>query len=151
MLVRLRQTLREKLEKFNQISSASENLASQKELELRESMNNAIRMVVVNSTINFVFKLPLAIVPLHNAIATFYYKDQSLLKDENLGFHIYLSKLKLSGVFYFIPELADFLLTCLVSSQLFLFAKFDKKIRIGLERLLSWPGKKKSSEIRGEK
>lgn len=149
MLVCLRRTLREKLEKLSQTSN--EKLVLQKKREMSSSMNNAIRMVAINSTLHLVFKLPLAISPLENTIATFYYKNQSLFKTANFGFHIYMSKLKLSGVYYLIPELSDFLLTCLISCQLFIFAEFDKKINAGLDRFLNWSWKaSRSNEIRNK-
>lgn len=162
MLIRLRTTLNEKLEglrKMYQMDTFKQNgnvknqeesnkKTAQKELELQEAMNNAIRMVVLNSTLNIIFKLPLAFGPFVNALAAFYYQSDSY-KQNILGYHIFMRKLKLNGLFYLIPDFGDWLLTFLLAIQLFIYARFDKKIRMGLDRfwILVKEIKKKPSNV----
>lgn len=108
-----------------------------KELEMGESMNNAIRMVVINSILNLVFKLPLAFFPLNNAIAIFYYQRnpvQFVTFITNQEYHSFYNKLLLANLFYTIPDFGEWLLTILISIQLFLNSKFDRKIKTGFGR-----------------
>lgn len=142
MLIRLRQTLNEKIEKLKSIFSINSkinqnpNQLLKKELEMQESMNNAIRMVIVNSTLNFFFKLTMALVPLNNLIYKFYYQTKSYGNDK-FAYGTQMRKLNLAGIQYLIPDIGEFLLTILISFQLFIFAGFDKKIKAGLSRFNS--------------
>lgn len=143
MLVCLRSTLNEKLKRFNEMKMDTKKI-SQKEIEMRESMNNAIRMVILNSALNFFSKLPLAFIPMANTIATFYYKT-NYYQEGNWGLHMLLWKMRANGFYYLLPDFADFLYTILISTQLFVFAKFDRKIKTGLDRCLKLVKKKKSN------
>lgn len=133
MLVQLRRTLNEKIARFSSIGDSKKMV--QKELEMRDSINSAIRMVVVNSALNFVFKLPQALVPLENAMLTFHFKTAKhcVAKCKN-GF-FFFARLRDSRLHYLIPDLSDFLYTILIFVQIFLLSRFDKNIRIGLDRL----------------
>ena len=71
MLVRLRRTLNEKMDRFANLTDKKH--AKEKQTEMRSSMNNAIRMVIVNSMLNILFKLPQVLVPIENAVETFYF------------------------------------------------------------------------------
>lgn len=155
MLVRLRKTLNEKMEgmkKMNLIKQCSELLrkqresnqkTAQKELELQAAMNNAIRMVVLNSTLNIIFKLPFAFGPFVNVIATFYYKSDSY-RNHNFGYHIFMHKIKINGIYYLIPDFGEWLLTVLFSVQLFIYVRFDNKIKMGFYRFLDIVKEKKT-------
>lgn len=144
MLVKLRRTLNEKIARFSSLGD-SKNLV-QKELEMRDSINNAIRMVVVNSVLNICFKLPQALVPFENAVLTFQFKKPSkecVTNCKNVFF--FFARLRDSRLHYLIPDLSDLLYTILIFIQIFLLSRFDKKIRIGLDRLFE--AKKNSCNI----
>ena len=155
MLIKLRMTLNEKLaklsamcvtekskslnndSKLNENNKIKKNNSTQKELEMREAMNNAIRMVVFNSILNLVFKLPLSFVPLSNAIATFYYQRNPIqfgFSTSNLEYHTFYNKLLQANLIYTIPDFGEWLLAILISIQLFVYSKFDRKIKTGLDR-----------------
>lgn len=149
MLVRLRRTFNEKLERFAGLTIDKKQM-SKKELEMRESMNNAIRMVIVNSTLNFVFKLPQTLIPLENAIETFYY--QSKYYDHcglncNFAFNWFSQDLRDSRVYYLMSDLSDWLFSILISIQLFVYWKFDRKINTGLDRLIDFNFEKLFSKL----
>lgn len=134
MLVQLRKTLSDKLTRLNEISD--KKVSMKKSLELEETMNNAIRMVVINSLLNLAFKLPLAFIPMVNAIAAFYYQSQSFLNG-NFAFDTFLGKFRECNLYYLILDLADWLVTLLISIQMFVFVRFDKKIKFGFERIFN--------------
>lgn len=145
MLVRLRRTLNDKMKKYAALTDSTQ--MSKKEIEMRELMNNAIRMVVVNSTLNFLFKLPHTLVPLQNTIETFYYQSGQFYKNRcgnkcNFGFYRFSVNLRDSNVYYLVSDLGEWLQTILISIQLFIFSKFDKKIKMGFHRMFDFSLKK---------
>lgn len=149
MLVKLRRTLNEKLKRFAEWSTDNKHMC-QKSVEIRESMNNAIRMVIVNSTLNFILKLPQTLVSLENAAEAFYYQSKYYRKCGiycNYSFYRFSFELRYSGVFYFISDLSDWLFTILISIQLFVYSKFDRQIKAGLERLIDLIRKKDNNNV----
>lgn len=138
MLVRLRRTLKEKMERFANLTDKQH--AKQKQMEMRGSMNNAIRMVIVNSTLNIVFKMPQMLVPLENAVETFYFHSKRYdncdpYKTCHFGISSFSDYFRSSFAYYMLPDLSEWLYSILISIQLFLFANFDKNIKTGLDRL----------------
>ena len=148
MLVKLKRTLDEKLKKksvylvitklilMKDIDEKKSNNKSSSKKEAEDPMNNAIKMVVLNSGLNILFKLPLAYIPIHNSIGTFYFKSQAYYGGR-LDFYKYNWTLVKTGFFYSIPDLADFLYTLLISVQLFIYIRFDKKIKTASNKFLS--------------
>lgn len=114
--------------------------AKEKQIEMRDSMNNAIRMVIINSMLNILFKLPQMLVPIENAVETFYFHSKRFdhcdpIKTCHFGIASFSNNFRDSFVYYMLPDLSDSLYNILISIQLFLYAKFDKKIKMGLDRL----------------
>ena len=149
MLVRLRRTLKEKMQRFAKLSDKKQ--AKQKKLEMSHSINNAIRMVIVNSTFNILFKMPQILVPLENAIETFYFHGKIYDCVYNpitchLGISTFSEHLRDSFVYYMLPDLSEWLYNILISIQLFLYAHFDKNIKIGLNQL-KFPCKRESTNL----
>lgn len=52
------------------------------EKDNEDAVNKVIKMVILNTAISVLFRLPIAFIPLVNVVAEFYYK-----KYENLFFH----------------------------------------------------------------
>lgn len=141
MLVRLRRTLNDKMKKYSALTDSKQ--MSKKEMEMHELMNNAIRMVVVNSTLNLLFKLPHTLVPLQNTLETFYYQSSQFYTNHcgtkcNYGFHRFSVNLRDSNVYYLVSDFGEWLQTILISIQLFIFSKFDKKIQMGFHRIFNF-------------
>ena len=44
-------------------------------MEYEDAVNKVIKMVILNTTISLLFKLPIAFVPIVNVAAEFYYKN----------------------------------------------------------------------------
>lgn len=77
-----------------------------------DSMNNAIRMVVINSALNFFFKLPQALIPLEMTVAAFYYQRKSFKNCGNkcnYGYMVFFNRLRNSRLHYIMPDFSDLL------------------------------------------
>ena len=120
MIVKLRQTLNEMLEKAKKYGTKAQQDSKQKENE--NAMNNAISMVIWNTSLNLVFKLPSALLSLFYLI---------MIKNDFLSHTIFASffedicdnadfcnlYIKLSHLLYFLY----------ISVQLFFYKHYDKK------------------------
>ena len=143
MVVKLRRTLNEKAKKSE---SLNQKQNESKKAEFEEAVNKAIKMVVLNSVIGIVFKLPICIIPLLNAYARFYYRDE-YYKFDHPRFGEFFSMLVNSGFYDLIQDVSHLLYILSLAIQLFIYKRFDKKFLIGFERLMnktSSNGKEKS-------
>lgn len=116
-----------------QRQSGKKQPMSKKELDMKESMNNAIRMVITNSLLNVAFKFPLALLPLVNVIVafeTFRHQHKSFW----IEFNSYINE---TFTISFVSDLADFLFLILISIQLFFYIRFDLKMKTGFRRILN--------------
>ena len=146
MLVRLRNTLNEKLKKMEClrnviVTSSSETKKEDerkksKDCDLNDAMNNAIKMVVCNSAFNILFKLPLLFTPILNTIASIYFRSNGYKTGRSVSMDTFLNILSRSGTLELLPYVADWLYTILISTQLFVYVRFDRKIKKGLDRIL---------------
>lgn len=135
MLFRLRKTLKEKLDRFKLDRAQSKSNKKKKE-DVKEALNNAVRMVIINSALNFFLKLPLVYIPLQNMIATFFYKTkvfsdngELLSLNSDLNFHVYLLNMTEMDLITLISEFSDWLYNLLISLQFFVYLKFNKKLK----------------------
>lgn len=140
MVVRLRKTLGEKLDRFksNQQKNVDKSKKSEsknkKETDITEAINNAIRMVVINSTLNLFFKLPLVIIPLQNVIVAFYYKSKSYETTVNHPLDSYMGHMSEMDLVTLVNESSDWLFSILLAIQFFVNLEFDKKIKEAFEK-----------------
>ena len=148
MLVRLRETLNEKLTRIKNMKQtnkeANRNANSNKnakkeqstEQNIKNSMNNAIRMVVINSLLNIGLKLPYCYASLINLtinISEKFYKNTKATQ----RFQLFYCRLCRGFFISFMPEPGDFLFIILISIQLFIYIRFDLKIKAGFKRILN--------------
>ena len=96
MVVQLRRTLEEKIKKSE---SLNQKQTENKKAEFEEAVNKAIKMVVLNSAIGILFKLPVLILPLINLIAQFYYRNHSY-KYDHPSFDMFYSILFYGGFLF---------------------------------------------------
>ena len=82
MLVKLRSTMDESIERIKSMGSNDKQFEKKKS-EMDAAMKKSIRMVVVNTSIGLLLKLPLVFLPLINTIAKFYYNNS---RSYNSGF-----------------------------------------------------------------
>ena len=130
LVVKLKNTINQKLVSATFPKAVDEKKIKKKENE--DSVNQAIKMVVLNTTLSTLLKLLLSFIPFVNVIAEFYFK--SSFKDNHPRFGSFYGRINILGIYEMIPVLADFLFTVFISVQLFVFIKFDRKIKLGLDR-----------------
>ena len=131
MVVQLRRTLNEKAKKTKEMNQKQ---SQSKTSEYEEVVNKAIKMVVLNSVIGILFKLPVCFIPLLNVSAEFYFKNL-FYKYFHPSFGDFYSFLFYSGFYALIQDVSHFLFTLSLSIQMFIYNRFDKKFRAGYERL----------------
>jgi len=91
-------------------------------------MNKAIKMVVLNTSLGIVFKIPLSLMSIVNVIAKLYFKNAHPSRS-NPKLDWFFHYLYDSGLSNVIPDIADLLYTILISIQLFIYIHFDKKMK----------------------
>jgi len=143
LLIRLKRTLDEKMKKFHndipkkpiKVSKDNKDKSKKKkkkEKEKDDAMNKAIKMVVLNTSLAILFKIPLSFMPIVHVIAEFYFK-KSQFSELVPSLELFLGNLYNSGLSDVIPDVADLLYTISISIQLFIYIHFDKKIRTAFE------------------
>ena len=132
MVVQLRQVLGEKLKKSE---SMNQKQNESKKTESEEAVNKAIKMVVLNSAIGILFKLPVCFIPLLNVYAQFYFKKYAHVFDES-NFKAFFQYLYESGYYDLIQDMSHFLLALSFSIQIFIYYRFDKKFLTGYQRIM---------------
>ena len=130
MVVRLRRTLNEKLMKLKDQINASKFQSKLKEND--DSVNKAIKMVVLNTIFSVLFKMPLSFMPTVNVISEFYFKSPTLI-NAIPGFETFFHLLVYSGLDNLILYVSDFLFIFLIFIQLFIYLGFDRNIRFGFD------------------
>jgi len=141
MVVKLRAVLNEKKSKsktLNMIISSN----SQKNTDSDEAISKAIKMVVINTVINLLFKIPIAFLPTLNVYALFYNKNK-ISHFEKPAFKEFYFWLIYSGSFAMIEDLFDFLYCCSIFIQMFIYRHFDSKFKTGFDELFTKQTEKK--------
>jgi hypothetical protein len=136
MIVQLRSVLKEQLEKFKSMSASSSKSES-KASECEAVFHNSAKMVVINTAIGLLFKLPITFLPLLNAYAQFYYKDFNT-RFEKPSFDRFFTFLSDSGFLLNLADLTNLLYLLSMVAQFFVFNRFDKKFRSGLLSVLKY-------------
>ena len=52
------------------------------------------------------------------------------------SFEYFFGWFERSGFFYVIPDISELMFTVLISYQLFIYIQFDKKMKLGLDKLI---------------
>ena len=113
----------------------SSNQIGEKKSDMNEAMNKAIKMVAWNSALNIALKIFFLYSPFINTVTTFYYKSDAFNVRKNLGLQTFLNKLGRAGFSFILPTMIpELLFTILISIQLFVYIRFDKKIKTGFDR-----------------
>lgn len=134
MLVKLRETLNAKLDKTKSMCSKEDQ--EKKRIEYETVINNAVSMVVVNTTIGFLLKFPAcaySILMLVYNILKIYDEDFSSHQTFARFYLFYCVDASVCEMFL---HLSDFLYLISLSIPLFLYNCFDKKFRATFERVL---------------
>ena len=136
MVRELRQVMADKLQKIERLyAQQSKTKVESAKKESDEAINKAIKMVVINTAIGVLFKMPISFIPILNVIATFYYKS---LKMQYIhpAFGRFYSSLFLNGFYGQISDFTDFLFIISISIQPLIYKHFDKKFQIAFDRFI---------------
>ena len=145
MLVLLKRTLDEKLKKSESLMGKNEtNKLETMKKENEDVINKVIKMVILNTAISLLFRLPIAFIPVVNIYAEFYYKNY-LNQFYHPKFGEFYSFLLNSGFYDFILECSDLFFNLSLFIQLFVYSHFDKKFNIAIHRLF-WNNSKEKGE-----
>lgn len=134
MVVRLRWVIEEKIKECENLYQNSKQIESKKK-ELEDVINQAIKFVVINTSIGILFKVSISIIPIINAFAQFYYKDINSQYIRPV-FNEFYSFLLFSDFFSLFQDLSTFLYIVSISIQLFIFLAFDVKLKTGFDQLM---------------
>ena len=107
---------------------SNEKQFEKKKSELEETMKRNIRMVILNTSIGLILKLPLVFLPLVNTIAKFYYKDFNM-RYKNLAFDHFYFQLFEADFYSLIQDFTELLFLISLSIQFFIYKKFDQKFK----------------------
>ena len=136
MVVELRKVMSDKMNKIRALYCNSKAKIESAMKENEDAMNKAIRMVVINTAIGLLFKMPLSFIPLINVYAEFYYKNSHnrYTRPAFNRFYLYLFN---NGVYSQVSDLADFLFVVSISIQPLVYKRFDRKIQTAFDRLFN--------------
>ena len=128
MLVRLKRTLEEKLKWYDEETNWQKYKAKKK--ENKNAVKKLIKMVVLNATFGFLFRLPSSFLSILNLYATFYYRNfYNQFSSPVFGeFYPYLLD---SGFYSLLIDIYEFLFIVSISIQFFIYKRFGKKFLEG--------------------
>ena len=132
MVRKLRETLNEKLEKSKEYSTKEQN--DKRKSENESVINNAIFMVILNTVVGILLKLPTCI---YSLIFMYYniYKINYLNYWIHAGFGRFFKYVCLDSSFCdAISVIANFLYLLYISIQFFFYKRFDKKFKNSFEK-----------------
>ena len=116
MVVRLKRTLDEKLKWYDKETSSVKFEAKKKDNE--EAVNKLIKLVVLNTSLGVLCKLPCSFISIVDLYASFYYRNQ-VNPLRNPAFGKFFSYLLDSGFFNLIVDIYEFLFVLSVAIQFF--------------------------------
>ena len=133
LIILLKRTLNEKLVNIEALI-CKKKLENQKQ-ENDDAISKVIKMVILNTAISVLFRLPIAFIPVVNVFAEFYYKNY-LNQFIHPKFGEFYSFLLNSGFYDCILECSDLLCNFSLFIQFFIYRNFDRLFKTGLDRLL---------------
>ena len=139
MIVKLRQTLNEKLEKAKAYITKDQQEKKKKENET--AVNKAILMVILNTALNIIFKVPTLIYSIIDFYESIYRLDFNYLANHGGFGRFYITFCHDAYFCHMFLRLSDLLFFISISIQLFFFVHFDKKFKITFYRIY-FPKKK---------
>ena len=131
MVLRLRRVLDDKFKQSESLIKEAKKLENIKK-EHEGALKKANKLVILNTTISILFKMPIAFLPIINVYAEFYYKKDSNPVNHP-SFDLFYSFLIDSGFYHIIIEISNFFYTFSLSILLFIYLKFDKKFHEGFK------------------
>ena len=132
MVVLMKRTLEEKLKWYDKETNSQKYEAKKKENE--DAINKLTTLVVINTAIGVLFKLPSSFMSIVNLYATFYYRG-FYIQFIAPSFGEFYSYLLYTDFFKVIIDIYDFLFIVSISIQFFIYKHFDKKFLEGYNNM----------------
>ena len=134
MLIRMKRILLEKLKWYDQENNKLKYDEKKKENE--DAVNKLIKMIVINTAIGIIFKLPSSFLSIVNLYAVFYYQNyKRIFLKPNFGeFYLFLFD---TGLYKLIVDIYEFLFVVSIAIQFFIYKRFDKKFLEGYNVIFS--------------
>jgi hypothetical protein len=133
MVIKLKQTLNERLENFKAYSTTAQQ--EKKKSDNENVLNNAISMVIFNTTLNLLLKLPTA---LYSMIYLFYgiYRQHIFNSvRENRTWERFYKRVCIDSNFCeMFLKLSEFLYLLSISIQFFFYKHYDKKLNSAIKK-----------------
>ena len=133
MIIKLKQTLNERFEKFKEYSTVDQQEKKKKENE--NAIDNAISMIIWNSSLNFILKLPNSAYSLLFLSYDIYRKSHDPFDVETRGLEKFIRLVcfesKLCKMY---SELTYVLYLISISVQFFFYRHYDKKLNSAIKK-----------------
>ena len=133
LIVQMKRTLEDKLKWYKETKS---QIYEAKKKENENAINKLIKMVIINTVIGVLFKLPSSFLSVLNLYATVYYKNYKNVIRLPIFNEFYINLLN-TGSLTLIVDIYEFLFIVSITIQFFIYKRFDKKFREGYEVLLA--------------
>ena len=133
MIIKLKQTLNERFEKFKEYSTIDQQ--EKKKRENENAIDNAISMVIWNSSLNLILTLPNLLYSLLFLCYDIYRKSHDSLVVETRGFEKFVKLICFeSKVCKMYTELTYVLYLLSISIQFFFYRHYDKKLNSAIKK-----------------
>ena len=133
MIVKLRQTLNEKFENFKAFSSTSQQ--EKKKTDNENVLDNAISMVILNTSLNLFFKLPATLYSLIYLCYSIYLHYNVPFVWESFVFERFFKLVCINANFCdMLQNLSDFLYLLSISLQFVFYKHYDKKLNSAIKK-----------------
>ena len=133
MIVKLRQTLNERFENFKAYSTTAQQ--EKKKTDNETVLDNAISMVILNSSLNLLLKLPATLYSLIYLWYSYYLQHNVPLVWENRTLERFFKLIYIEGNFRgLLLKLSDFLYLLSISLQFFFYKHYDKKLNSAIKK-----------------
>lgn len=135
MVVTLRETLKEKLEKLKSMYSKDDQ--EKKRIENETAVNNAISMVVFNSSTSFLLKSPFCVYSILMLVVNIYKINDRFIFKHPVLFRFYMYYCYDVHICEMSLQLFDLLYLLSISIPFFFYRHFDKKIKNAFKKKYS--------------
>ena len=133
MILKLKQTLNERFEKFKEYSTIDQQ--NKKKTENQTVLDNAISMVILNTSLNLLLKLPTSSYSLIYLFYNIYRQYKVPYVSENRHLERFFKRFCIEGNFCeMILKLSDFLYLLSISLQFVFYKHYDKKLNSAIKK-----------------
>ena len=133
MVIKLKRTLKERLEKFKVYSTTIQQ--EKKKLDNENVLNNAISMVILNSTLNLLLKFPTALYSMIYLFYGIYRQHLTYSVRENRNWNRFYMRVCIDANFcQMFLKLSEFLYLLSISLQFLFYKHYDKNLNLAIKK-----------------